>query len=74
MEVHIYRDQIKVTVSKNWGVYTKDWGVSTNINTNDVNYPCSVERRYERRTIWNKITGKLNIDNNIKGFSFVNLT
>ena len=40
-----------------WGVYTKDWVVSTNVNTDDINYPCYVEHRYECGRIrkWSRV-------------------
>ena len=73
-EVHIYREWIKFTVTDNWGVYTNNWGVSTNTNTADINHPYSVEHRGETGIIRNTITGKLNLNINIEGFSFIYLT
>ena len=63
MEVHIYRYYIKVTVAEEWGVFT-------NVNTDDVNHLCSTEHRDEHGRIWKPITGKINIKDNLKGFRF----
>ena len=47
VEVHIYGYYIKVNVAYDWGLHTKNWGVSINANMDDVNHPCSVEHRDE---------------------------
>ena len=65
VEVHIYGDQIKVTVKDDQGVYTDDCGVSTNVNMDDVNHPCSIEHIDKRERIRNTITDKLNIEDKL---------
>ena len=47
------------------GVYTKDCGVSTNVNMDDVNHPCSIEHIDKRERICNTITDKLNIEDKL---------
>ena len=59
--------QIKFIVANNRGV-------STNVNTDDVNHPCSVEIRDECGRIRKTIMGKLYTKDNIEGFSFDYLT
>ena len=48
--------------------------MSTNLNTDDVNHPGYVELRDKCRIIWKPITGKRNIEDKLKGFSFDYLT
>ena len=63
MEVQIYGYLIKVTVSN-------DWGVSSNINTDDVNHPCSIKHGDKLGIIWKPTMGKQNIEDKFKGLIF----
>ena len=51
-------------------MYINYCGVSTNVNIDDVNRPCYIEDRDKRERIHNTITDKLNLENNLEGFSF----
>ena len=46
-----------------------DWGVSTNVNTDDVYHPCYIELRDECGKIRKLITGKLDFEDKLEGFS-----
>ena len=36
---------IKVTVEKTWGVRTRNWMVSDNVNAYEINHLCYIEHR-----------------------------
>ena len=55
--------QIKLTVADYWGMYT-------NVNTDDVNHPFSVEHRDKLGIIRKPITGKLDLKGKLKWFIF----
>ena len=65
---------MKVTVANDYGVYTNEWVMCTNVNADDVNNPCSIEHRDKYGIIWNKIMGKLNLKNKLERFIFVDIT
>ena len=51
-----------------------DWGMSNNVNMVGINYPCSVELSDECGMIRKTITGKLNLEDKLEGYSFDYLT
>ena len=57
-------------MADNWGVYTNDWGVSTDVNMDDINHISSLEHRDKHGMIRKIVTGKLNIEDNLEEFTF----